>query len=182
MKPFSIQSSELFKVQAQRLRESLQRSNIQLSHSQGLESISHLHGFRDWNTAASKVKSERSFYIVYCEFSKPGDNKMGFFQYLVRAQSPDEVTTICQQEFQTFLKKGDAFDHGTHIYVTNILEVNDLNASALINWMSVRTEDDSQSTIGHMLPFGDSGNKLKIYQCHHESESGDEGSPFITLS
>ncbi|MBN8555435.1 MAG: hypothetical protein J0L93_08325 [Deltaproteobacteria bacterium] len=182
MKLTSTHSSELFKTQAQRLREFLKRSNVNFSHSQCLEAIAHLHGFQDWNTASAKAKSERKLYIVCCEFSKIGDTKIGFFQYLIRAQSTDDVVNICRKEFQKFLEKGDAFDKGTDIYLTDIVEVIDVNEGALVNWMAVDTENDSRSTMGHILPFGDSGSKLKVYQCHDEGAKDDEHSPFVTLS
>lgn len=44
---------ETLKSQAKRLRTHLSESNIPLTHSQVLEAIAVMHGYRDWNTASA---------------------------------------------------------------------------------------------------------------------------------
>jgi hypothetical protein len=182
MIPISTHCPELFKFQAQKLRECLKRSNVDFSHSQCLETIAHLYGFEDWNTAVAKAKSETKLYIVCCTFSVETEKSIGFFQYLVRAGSCEEVMQICAKEFKNFLEKGDAFYRGTDIYVNDIVEVVDLNKSTLINLISIRTSDGSVRTLGNTLPFGTSGNKITVYQDHIEDSEEAENIPFLKLS
>ncbi|WP_153785210.1 glyoxalase superfamily protein [Pseudomonas sp. EMN2] len=46
---------ESLKAQAKRLRNHLTRHNMPLTHSQSLEAVAALHGYRDWNTAHSAL-------------------------------------------------------------------------------------------------------------------------------
>jgi hypothetical protein len=48
------------KAMAQTLRKDLAEKSLTLSHSESLELISHVLGFRDWNVLAAKIESERS--------------------------------------------------------------------------------------------------------------------------
>ncbi|EMM8808349.1 glyoxalase superfamily protein [Pseudomonas aeruginosa] len=48
-----MQTIESLKSQAKRLRTHFSAQNIELSHSQTLEAIAAIHGFKDWNTASA---------------------------------------------------------------------------------------------------------------------------------
>lgn len=49
---------EALKSQAKLLRAHLSAQNIELGHSQALEAISAIHGFKDWNTASARCPNE----------------------------------------------------------------------------------------------------------------------------
>lgn len=46
-------TTAVLKAQSKRLRAHLAKSDIVLTHSQGLEAVAALHGHRDWNTASA---------------------------------------------------------------------------------------------------------------------------------
>ncbi|HEK4046059.1 TPA: hypothetical protein SL338_003055 [Pseudomonas aeruginosa] len=53
-----MQTIESLKSQAKRLRTHFSALNIELSHSQALEAIAAVHGFKDWNTASALSPKE----------------------------------------------------------------------------------------------------------------------------
>lgn len=48
-----MRTTEDFKVQAKLLRKHLATRNIELRHSEALEAVSAIHGYKDWNTASA---------------------------------------------------------------------------------------------------------------------------------
>ncbi|EKL8567169.1 glyoxalase superfamily protein [Pseudomonas aeruginosa] len=53
-----MQTVESLKSQAKRLRSHFSAQNIELNHSQALEAIAAIHGFKDWNTASALSPKE----------------------------------------------------------------------------------------------------------------------------
>lgn len=49
----NLTSRDMMKQQARRLRTSMAGRGVALTLAQALETIAHIHGYRDWNTAAA---------------------------------------------------------------------------------------------------------------------------------
>lgn len=181
-------SVERFKTQAKRLREFLAKSGTDISHSAGLEAVAAIHGFKDWNVASAMAKDELKLFIVCCSFSTPDEgDRMGEFQYLLRAPSAEEVEVVCRLKFSDLLGKMDSFVTGTWINVHYVIEVDEVaDGGVMINWASLKGFEDS-NTVGHgrigsPLPLGATGNKLKVFGfTDYEPSESNDNPPFVKL-
>ncbi|MFV0455574.1 MAG: glyoxalase superfamily protein [Pseudomonas sp.] len=80
---------ETLKTQAKLLRAHFSAQNIELGHSQALEAIAAIHGFKDWNTASARSPKE----FVYPTTNETLEQLHGRWQAMANAhaQKPDKM-------------------------------------------------------------------------------------------
>jgi len=67
------------KAMAQTLREDLAEKSVNLSHSESLELVSRILGFRDWNVLAAKIEAERGEPTAISPEGQPATASTTFF-------------------------------------------------------------------------------------------------------
>lgn len=90
-------SIEALKSQAKSLRTHLSAIKITLTHSQALEAVAAMHGYRDWNTASAEVSQQSSAPqkprepVVLCVTAEDSPDGLRKKAELVLRREPDAI-------------------------------------------------------------------------------------------
>jgi len=82
---------EALKSQAKRLRAHLSTNNIPFAHSQSLEAVAIMHGYRDWNTATAACSKAAELL---------NEPKSPLLVFVTPETSPDELRVDVQNQLR----------------------------------------------------------------------------------
>lgn len=185
------------KARAKRLREHLQNKNIQLSHSEALEAVSAMYGFKDWNTASKSPGIEANVYVINCfaDEDQEDPDLTATFQYLVKAQNKDAAVEALVSHLSRISAPTKTGFFPTEFYTEDIIEMNLPIGDGIPINMRIdygdhlislpyggrkgvtirRTEFDESEDIPSSLDEKDMEQVLVLEHLQSDSEYGDEG-------
>lgn len=117
------------KAQARRLKQSLEKVGKSLTHSQALETIATMNGYKDWNHAAAAADDGPKLYVLCCsyEFDADEDENMGFFQYVMRAPSLGMVVDLFKEQMREMMENDQNGTQMRKLYLDRIIQFDSLD-------------------------------------------------------
>lgn len=111
------------KAQAKRLRAYLDTLNIRLTHSQALEAIAAVHGYKDWNTAvAADDKSTHTARADHSQLPSVGSARpvyVAVSEDHTEEMLRDEVLLALRNDPETLILRVDSSATVGHIMMAN---------------------------------------------------------------
>lgn len=113
------------KARAKRLRDYLENKKIQFSHSEALEAVSAMYGFKDWNTASKARSISANIYVINCYADEDQEDPdlTATFQYVVKAQNKDAAVEALVAHMSKLSAPTKTGFFPTEFYTEDIIEV-----------------------------------------------------------
>lgn len=167
-------SASNLKVQAKRLKEQMESLGNPITHSQALETVAKINGFKDWNVAVAKAKTVLRTYVLCCSFeTKDSPDDIGYFQYIIRYESLEGLIDTFKAQIREILENDVNKTWVTKLYLDDIVEIENIDGIGVPVNMLI-PDHKNKGSLHCVLPFSKRSKNVQNFQFRPNGFNPDE--------